>query len=185
MVEFARGLADRGVGVVTFNFLYMEQGRRTPDPKEKLEACYRQVIRAVREDSLAQGRALLVGGKSLGGRMASHLAAENDGGIRGLICLGYPLHPPGKPERERSAHFQNIRVPSLFVQGSRDAFGTPDELRPRLNLLSAPAQLRIVEGGDHSFSVPKNWPVPQRQVYESIKDDIAAWIGNLAERRGT
>jgi predicted alpha/beta-hydrolase family hydrolase len=127
MVRFAGGLASRGLDVLTFNFLYTEQRRRVPDRTAKLEACYRAAIEAARSDGPFGRNALFVGGKSMGGRIASHLAAaETDAApcaIQGVILLGYPLHPPGKPDQLRAAHLTHIRVPLLFVQGSRDPFG--------------------------------------------------------------
>src|SRR4051812_31630611 len=153
MVKLATALAGRGVRTITFNFVYSEQKRRIPDPAPKLEACYRKVIEAVR----ARGSAgkLVIGGKSMGGRMASHLAAAGDEGIAGLIMLGYPLHPPGRPDKLRVAHLEHITVPTLIVQGAKDSFGTPDELRPYLEQLKGPVELYVVDDADHSFKVPK------------------------------
>jgi uncharacterized protein len=96
-----------------------------------------------------------VGGKSMGGRIASQVAGANGDDIAGLVFLGYPLHPPGRPDILRTKHLPDIDAPMLFVQGSRDAFGTPDELTPIIRNLTAPAELCVVEGGDHSFKVPK------------------------------
>src|SRR6476661_1066396 len=128
---FASGLAERGFDVLTFNFQYMEQGRKVPDPKAKLEACYRAIIEAARANKKLKGNRLVIGGKSMGGRIASQIAAtpETAAHITALIFLGYPLHPPGRPDKLRDAHLPQITAPMLFVQGSRDAFGTPDELR--------------------------------------------------------
>jgi hypothetical protein len=179
MVGFAEGLAGRGIDVVTFNFPYMEQGRRLPDRSDVLEACFRALIRAARaRPDLAGGR-LVIGGKSLGGRMASHLGAAGVDGLAGLVFLGYPLHPPGRPEKPRSAHLARIRAPMLFVQGSRDAFGTPEELAPVLAPLGSTATVRVVAGGDHSFKVSRGGPIPQEAVFESIQDEIARWVGRL------
>ena len=156
MVSFAAGLAARGLDVITFNFLYTEQGRRAPDRGPRLEACYRAVVetaRASRPEVAA--RPLLVGGKSMGGRIASQIAAAPEGdaaetdsalNVTGLVLLGYPLHPPGRPDRTRDAHLPRVGVPMLVVQGSRDSFGTPDELRPVLAPLAA-TRLHVVEGG--------------------------------------
>jgi predicted alpha/beta-hydrolase family hydrolase len=140
MVGFAQALADRGLHVATFNFPYIEQRRRVPDSNATLEACYRAAIRAVRER--AENAAVFIGGKSMGGRIASQVAAAPDRaapGLAGLVILGYPLHPPGKPDQPRTRHWPLIEVPTLFVQGSRDPFATPDELRAALAALPAPA----------------------------------------------
>jgi hypothetical protein len=179
MVAFARGLARRGCHAVTFNFPYTEQGRRLPDRAPTLEACFRDVIAAVRaRPDLASGP-LVIGGKSMGGRMASHVAAQGLPGLAGVVALGYPLHPPGRPEQFRAEHLTRIRQPMLIVQGSRDAFGTPEELRAALVPLGATATLQVVEGGDHSFKVPKRGPITQEEVLERVQDEIARWMRRL------
>jgi uncharacterized protein len=175
MVSFANALAARGIETVTFNFSYMEQGRRLPDSKEKLEACYRAVIETIAHRKGA-GRRLAIGGKSMGGRIASQVAAAGAPDVAGLVLLGYPLHPPGKTDQLRDQHLPQIKAPMLFVQGSRDAFGTPPELQPILKRLKAPAELYEVAGGDHSFKVPKSAGVPQEDVYKAIQDRIDQWL---------
>ena len=180
MVDFARGLARRGCQAVTFNFPYTEQGRRLPDRAPTLEACFRDVIAAIRARADLATGPLVIGGKSMGGRIASHLAAQGLADLAGLVALGYPLHPPGRPEQLRALHLARIRQPMLIVQGSRDAFGTPEELRPVLGPLGATATLQVVEGGDHSFKVPKRGPITQEEVFERVQDEIARWIGRLS-----
>jgi predicted alpha/beta-hydrolase family hydrolase len=179
IVSFASGLAARGIDIITFNFLYREQGRRIPDPNDKLEACYRAVIEAVRQQMRSGRDALAIGGKSMGGRIASQVAAAGVGHLAGLVFLGYPLHPPGEPDRLRAKHLSDIKAPMLFVQGSRDAFGTPDELRPIVTPLEPPADVYVVEGGDHSFKVRKGAGVSQEDIYRAIQDHIAAWLHEL------
>jgi uncharacterized protein len=176
MVSFATELAARGIDAVTFNFFYTEHGRRAPDTNDKLEACYRAVIETVRGHKKLRGNKLAIGGKSMGGRIASQVAASGVSDLAGLVFLGYPLHPPGKPEKLRAAHLSQIRAPMLFVQGSRDTFGTPDELRPIIKRLDPPATLYVVEGGDHSFKVPKSSGVTQAEVYEAVLDEAARWL---------
>src|SRR5215467_2417257 len=180
MVRFAASLAACGIDTVTFNFVYAEQRRRVPDRNDKLERCYRAVIEAVLSGSFpddASRRKLVIGGKSMGGRIASQVAASGQEGIAGLVFLGYPLHPPGRPDKLRSKHLPDIRAPMLFVQGSHDAFGTPGELRTVLGELDVAADLFVVEGGDHSFKVPKRSATSQEQVYEFVLDEIARWLG--------
>jgi predicted alpha/beta-hydrolase family hydrolase len=186
MVHFATELAARGVDTVTFNFLYTEQGRGVPDKNDRLESCWRAVIAAVRGGhspahagkgrGKAGRRRLVIGGKSMGGRIASQIAAAGEDGVAGLVFLGYPLHPPGRPDKLRSEHLGRIRAPMLFVQGSRDAFGTPDELRAALAHANAAADLFVVEGGDHSFKVPKRGAMPQDAVYDAVLDEIVRWL---------
>jgi len=179
MVAFGTGLAARGVGVVTFDFPYMEAKRRVPDRAPVLERAYQAAIRAVRNLPGIGTHPIFIGGKSMGGRMASHVAARHAaaaGPLSGLVFLGYPLHPPGRPDEPRDAHLPDIAAPMLFVQGERDAFGTPEELRPVLARLTAPAQLMVVEGGDHSFAVPRASERSAADARESVMDAIVAWV---------
>ncbi|HXN88692.1 MAG TPA: alpha/beta fold hydrolase [Methylocella sp.] len=175
MTRFATGLAARGINVVTFNFLYTEQGRRVPDANKALEVCFRAVIEAVRHKKIGRGT-LVIGGKSMGGRIASQVAAASAPDVEGLVFLGYPLHPPGRADQLRAKHLPDITVPMLFVQGSRDAFGSPDELRPIIKELQAPADLYVVEGGDHSFKVLKRAGVIQEDAYKAVLDRIELWL---------
>jgi uncharacterized protein len=180
MVRFATSLAARGIETITFNFVYTEQRRRVPDRNDKLEHCYRTVIEAVRSGKFcddAGRRKLVIGGKSMGGRIASQVAAAGQDGIAGLVFLGYPLHPPGRPDKLRSKHLPAIRAPMLFVQGSRDAFGTPEEVRAVLGGLELAADFCVVEDGDHSFKVPKRSAMTQDQVYEFVLDEVVRWMG--------
>ncbi|HEX3281667.1 MAG TPA: alpha/beta fold hydrolase [Pyrinomonadaceae bacterium] len=178
MQLFAGGLAERGFDVLTFNFQYMEQGRKVPDPKAKLEACYCAVIEAARGHNKLKGNRLVIGGKSMGGRIASQVAAtpETAAHISALVFLGYPLHPPGRPDQLRDAHLAHIKAPMLFVQGSRDAFGTAEEIGATIKKHNLPATLHVVEGGDHSLKVPKALGTPQERVYASTIDAIALWL---------
>lgn len=180
---FATGLAERGVDVVTFNFLYTEQGRKIPDAAPRLEGCYRAVIGAALKHKKLNGNRLVIGGKSMGGRIASQVAAQDGENIAGLVFLGYPLHPPGRPDKMRSEHLPKIKAPMLFLQGSRDAFGTKDEIAEIIKKLKLPARLYAVEGGDHSLKVPKFAGLPQPQVYEAAMNEIAEWARGLAETR--
>ncbi len=172
----ATGLAARGFDVMTFNFLYKEQGRSIPDPKARLESCYQAVIKTALTHRKLKMNRLVIGGKSMGGRIASQVAAAQPDGIAGLVFLGYPLHPPGRPDKLRDEHLKDIRAPMLFVQGARDAFGTAEEIRAVIKRLRLPAKVHEIEGGDHSFKVPKSLGVPQQNVFESIMDEVGAWL---------
>lgn len=176
MVSFATKLAERGIDTLTFNFVYTEVGRRVPDANSKLEACFRGVLRSVRNHHRFGRRAFVIGGKSMGGRIATQIAADTDSNVAGLVVLGYPLHPPGKPDQLRTRHLSKIRAPMLIVQGERDAFGTPGELRPVLKEAGCRADLYIVEGGDHSFKVPKRSRLTQDLIYERIQTAIVKWL---------
>jgi predicted alpha/beta-hydrolase family hydrolase len=175
MVSFATALSARGIETVTFNFPYMEQGRRLPDSKDKLEGCYRAVIETIAHRMRGHGR-LAIGGKSMGGRIASQVAAGDVPDVAGLVLLGYPLHPPGKADQLRVKHLPDIKAPMLFVQGARDTFGTPDELQPIIKKLKVPAELFEVAGGDHSFKVLKSAGVAQEDVYKAVLDRIDQWL---------
>ena len=174
----AEGLAARGLDAMTFNFLYKEKQRGAPDPKAKLEACYRAVIEVARKQKQLKDNQLVIGGKSMGGRIASQVAAEDSEGIAGLVYLGYPLHPPGRLDKLRDEHLPNIKSPMLFVQGARDAFGTEDEIKAIIKKHRLKADLYVVASGDHSFKVPKSVK-PQPQVYEEVMDEVARWCREL------
>jgi predicted alpha/beta-hydrolase family hydrolase len=173
MVRTAAELSARSVSVATFDFPYVTAGRRVPDRAPVLEGAWRQAIEAARERFGAMP--LLIGGKSMGGRISSQVASLGaTGPIGGIVLLGYPLHPPGRPEQRRDSHLAAIREPMLFVQGSRDAFGTADEIRTVLPSL-ARATLHEIDGGDHSFKVPGG-KARQEPVFLAIMDAVAAWI---------
>ena len=176
MVAFANALAERGIDIVTFNFLYAELRHRIPDPNARLENCWRAVIEIVRSRITSHAGSLAIGGKSMGGRIASQVAAGEGRGLAGLVFLGYPLHPPGRPDRLRAAHLGDVKAPMLFVQGSRDPFGSPAELQPIISQLDPAAELFVVEGGDHSFKVPKSAGFRQQDVHRAIQDRIETWL---------
>ncbi len=147
METIASGVASAGIRVARFEFPYMRRRRETgaggaPDPGPVLMQSWRETI-----EQLGGGERLVIGGKSLGGRIASMVA--DDAGVRGLVCLGYPFHPPGKPEQLRVRHLERLRTPALIVQGARDAFGRPDEVGEYQ--LSAAIRIEWLEDGDHSF----------------------------------
>jgi predicted alpha/beta-hydrolase family hydrolase len=177
MVDFARALAALGVDVITFNFLYTEQGRKIPDRAPTLEACYRAVIETVYAKVTSARHALFIGGKSMGGRIATQVAAADpELRLSGLVLLGYPLHPPGKPTERRDKHLPAIGRPMLFVQGTRDAFGTPEELAPVLVTMQPPPAVHVVAKGDHSFKLPRKDPVAQAAVYADVQRAIVDFI---------
>jgi predicted alpha/beta-hydrolase family hydrolase len=171
MTRMATALSGRGIETITFNFLYSEKKKRVPDKNDKLEAVWRRIIETFQE----KNRALVIGGKSMGGRIASQVAAADPAGIAGLVFLGYPLHPPGRPEQLRSKHLPDIKAPMLFVQGSKDAFGTPEELKPILKPLKN-AELCVVDNGDHSFKVPKSAGVSQHKIDAFVLDQVESWL---------
>jgi uncharacterized protein len=177
MVDFADALSARGLDVVTFNFLYIEQGRRIPDRAPALEACYRSVIEAVRARVESARRTLFIGGKSMGGRIATQVAAADpDLHVSGLVLLGYPLHPPGKPAERRDKHLPAIGRPMLFVQGTRDAFGTPNDLAPVLAAMTPAPAVHAVAQGDHSFKLSRKDPAMQAKAYADAQQAILTFV---------
>ena len=185
MINFARGLSEHGaIDIMTFDFLYMHQRRKVPDRMPQLVACYRAVIAAARMhlDSARDG--LFIGGKSMGGRAATHVAAADPAlHLSGIVLLGYPLHPPRRPDQMRDAHLPNVKYPMLFVQGTRDTFGTPDELRPVLGKISPAPTLHVVEGGDHSFKIGGKDPKKQLAAYAEAQKTIIDWMAGSRGRR--
>jgi len=184
MRMFAKGLAARGLDVMTFNFVYMEQGRSVPDQKPKLEACFRAVIEAALNHKILKNNKLVVGGKSMGGRIASQVVAAEEkdpfvSEVAGLVFLGYPLHPPGQTTKLRVEHLEHVGKPMLFVQGTRDALGTPDEIQPYVKDLSPRAKIYAIEGGDHSFKAPKKFGLPQEEIYQAAMDEIDRWARKI------
>jgi uncharacterized protein len=176
MVRTAEGLAARGIVTATFDFPYMSAGKSVPDKPPVLEQAWRAAIERARVEMA--GVPLFIGGKSMGGRMASHVASQGCPGLAGLVFLGYPLHPPGKPEQRRDAHLPAIAEPMLFVQGSRDAFGTAEEIRALLSRLRR-ATLHEVPGGDHSFKVSGRGAPKPDVVLDGILDVVRDWIVKL------
>ena len=175
MVKAAKALADRNITCATFDFPYITAGRKVPDRAPVLEEHWRKVLAdaAGRVGSLPT----FIGGKSMGGRIASHIASQGIEGVRGLVFFGYPLHPPGRPDQRRDAHLPQIDEPMLFVQGSRDPFGTEAEITALLPQLQR-ATLHVVAGGDHSFKVPGGVKAQQAAFDEAI-NAAAAWIKSV------
>jgi predicted alpha/beta-hydrolase family hydrolase len=180
VVRTARAFAARGLDVVTFNFLYSEARRKVPDRPDRLEACYRAVVEQAVAWPRFDGNAVFIGGKSMGGRMASQIAARSGWSMRdrlcGLVFLGYPLHPPGRPDQLRSGHLPDVAAPMLFLQGTRDAFGTPDEIRTVLSGLGIEATVYAVEGGDHSLALPRSAASRQAEVDARTLEFATEWI---------
>jgi predicted alpha/beta-hydrolase family hydrolase len=184
IVAFARALSALDVTVVTFNFPYIEQGRRIPDRAPVLESCFHAVVDAARADVAPAPGALFIGGKSMGARIATQVAAADSGlEIDGLVLLGYPLHPPGRPTERRDKHLPSVGRPMLFIQGTRDTFGTPGELEPVLLNISPTPVVHIVNGGDHSFKVTKRDADAQLAVYADVQRIIVSWMEALERAR--
>ena len=189
MVNYATGLAQRGITVVTFNFPYMEKKRRTPDRAPLLEDAFRRAVVAAATHPDVTFKKLFIGGKSMGGRIATHLGAsleswpESAAKPAGIISFGYPLAPPrGKRTGDRVTHLKTLKVPTLIVQGTRDPFGGPDEITEAIADASPapPIEIVSVEGGDHSFAVLKSSGRDQHAVHAEILDKVADWVATRA-----
>ncbi len=173
LVRLAEAVAETGRAALLYNFPYSERRRRVPDPPAVLEAT---VVAVAAHARAALGTsALVLGGKSMGGRIASQAVAKGLG-AEGLVFLGYPLHPPGRFDTLRDTHLPGIAVPMLFVQGTRDAFARPDLLAAVLGRLGERATLHSIDGGDHSFAVPRGTGRAPAQVEEDVASAITAWL---------
>ena len=169
------------LAVLRFNYAYAELmvrsgGRRPPERRPALESVHQAAVEVAR--ARFPGLPLLGGGKSLGGRIATLMAADGVP-FDGLVLLGYPLHPPGKPERQRVEHFPSVGVPTLFLQGTRDALADLDLLRPALERFQGPATLHVVEGGDHSFAVLRRSGRTPEDVLEELAAATASWTSEV------
>lgn len=174
----ATALAERAIATLRYQFPYVEAGRRRPDPKPTLLATVRAAVDAARER--AGGLPLLAGGKSMGGRMTSIAAADEPlPDVCGLVFLGFPLHAAGRPGDERAAHLARVTVPMLFLQGTRDRLADPGRLRPVCDGLGARVTLHLVEGGDHSFHVPKRSGRSDAEVVDELARVVADWSATL------
>jgi len=193
IVSYANALAERGITVVTFNFPYMEKRRKTPDRAPVLEDAFRRAIAGAIAHRHVKASKLFIGGKSMGGRIATHLASgiagdgAHDNAVQwpdapkpsGVIAFGYPLAPPrSKRTGDRVTHLKMLTVPTLIVQGTRDPFGGPDEITEAIAdaVPPPPIEIMTVEGGDHSFAVLKSSGRDPNQVHAEIQDAVANWI---------
>jgi uncharacterized protein len=178
MGGISRALAAAGIATLRYQFPYMAAGRRRPDPRPLLMATVRAAVASGRE--LAPGVPLLAGGKSMGGRMTSQAAAEAAlAGVRGLVFLGFPLHPAGRPGTERADHLAALDLPLLFLQGERDRLCDLGLLRPILERLAAPATLHVVPDADHGFHLPKRSGRSDAEVLADLARMVAAWVAQL------
>ena len=174
----AQRLAERSIATLRYQFPYMEQRARRPDPPAVAAAT---VLAAVIEAaSVAPGLPLVAGGKSFGGRMTSTAQAEEPlPGVRGLVFLGFPLHPPGRPGDSRAEHLARVQIPMLFLQGDRDQFADLKLLKPVVKGLGERATLHLVEGGDHSFHVLKRSGRTDLEVIADLVETIVAWTAGI------
>lgn len=171
---FTRALNDEGVATLRFNFPYREAGRKFPDRPPAAIATWRAAMDTARTRSEADGERIWAAGKSFGGRMAS-MAVADGMPAAGLVYLGYPLHPPGKPEKVRDEHLYGLTLPMLFLQGSRDTFATPELLEGVVSRIGPTAALNWIDGGDHSFAVAGRKRSAE-EIGASLADPVAAFM---------
>jgi uncharacterized protein len=182
MAAIARGLADRGVATLRFQFPFIERGSKRPDPPQAAHAAVRAAIREASKQ--LPDVPLFAGGKSYGGRMTSQAqAAEPLANVLGLVFLGFPLHPAGKPSIERAGHLADVGLPMLFLQGTRDPLAHLGLLRSATATLQSPLTLHVVCGADHSFHVPARSGRTDEQVLEELIVTMAEWMRQIVGRR--
>ena len=178
MEAVSAGLGERGVATLRYQFPYMEKGSKRPDPPAVAQAAVRAAV--AEAGRRCPGLPLIAGGKSFGGRMTSTAQAEAPlPGVRGLLFLGFPLHPPGRPDDKRAEHLAQVRVPMLFLQGDRDEFADLTLLRPVVQRLGERATLHLVEGGDHSFHVLKRSGRTDADVMTELVATVDRWATKL------
>lgn len=177
MQKTARALVTRGVNLVRFNFLYKERKSGRPDPMPKLQECYSAVVDRVRSE--LNPKKLVIGGRSMGGRAASMMAADGFD-CDGLLLYAYPLHPAGQPEKLRDAHLSSIEVPVLCFNGTRDALCMPSLMEKALETVTTKWRMEWIEGADHSFHVLKSSGKTDSQVTEEIGNVSSAWIKGVS-----
>lgn len=177
MEAVAQELAARGIATLRYQFPYMEQGGKRPDTPKVAHAAVRAAVAKAKQ--LMPGLPLIAGGKSFGGRMTSQAEALEPLGVRGLAFFGFPLHPAGAPSDERAAHLSDVRLPMLFLQGTRDALAEVSLLKPVVKKLGKGATLHLVDDADHSFHVPAKTGRKDAQVRGEILDAFAAWVASL------
>jgi uncharacterized protein len=180
METVASGLAERGVASLRYQFPYMEKGSKRPDSPTVAQATVRAAVAEAKRR--CSGLSLIAGGKSFGGRMTSQAqAAAPLEGVHGLAFFGFPLHPAGKPSSDRAEHLSRVRMPMLFLQGSRDKLAELRLLEPAVESLGPRAALHLVRDADHSFHVPARSGRHDREVMDEILDSFAAWVGKIRE----
>jgi len=181
MAAAAGELAERGIASLRYQFPYMEQRGKRPDPPKLAQAAVRAAVAEAAR--LVPSLPLVAGGKSFGGRMTSQAQAASPlPGVRGLVFLGFPLHPAGKPSDERAEHLFDVQIPTLFVQGTRDALADLELLRPVIKRLGARASLRLFEDADHSFHVPARSGRRDADVRREMLDAFAEWTLSVISR---
>jgi predicted alpha/beta-hydrolase family hydrolase len=178
MAAVATESARRGIGTLRYQFPYIERGAKRPDPPQLAQATVRAAVAAA--VALAPGHLLIAGGKSFGGRMTSQAQARAPlQGVHGLMFLGFPLHPAGRPSQDRGAHLFDVQIPMLFLQGTRDSLASLDEIEPLCSKLGGRATLRLFAGADHSFHVPARTGRKDAEVLSEVIDTFAAWLGSV------
>ena len=181
MAAVAAGLGERQIATLRYQFPYMERGGKRPDPPKLAQASVRAAV--AQASRLVPELPLFAGGKSFGGRMMSQAQAAGAlPGVRGLVFLGFPLHPAGRPSQDRGKHLFDVQIPMLFLQGTRDTLALPDQVQPLCEALGVRATLKLIEHADHSFHVPARTGRTDAQVLSDMLDALAAWIDAVVPR---
>ena len=182
IVLLSTGLCQAGYAALRFNFPYREKGRKVPDTQDTLVLTWQSVYQFLKEHCEHDTDRIVAAGKSMGGRVASQMAADGLLPARRLVFLGYPLHSPGRKEKMRDAHLYRIQIPMLFFAGTRDRLCDITRLKGVLSRLKTPWHLETVEGGDHSFRVIKSAGMPQQEVYQGILNKTIEWLRSAKEQ---
>jgi len=178
MTDIAEKLAERGIATLRYQFLYMEQGSKRPDTPKAAHAAVRAAV--LEASRLVPNLPLFAGGKSFGGRMTSQAQAVSPlPGVRGLVFLGFPLHPAGKPSNDRAKHLFDVRIPMLFLQGTRDSLADLQLIEALCNQLGVSATLKLFQDADHSFHVPARSGRKDSDVIVQVLDQLTAWIETI------
>ncbi len=181
MESLASKIANKNITVFRYNFAYIEQKKRSPDPPNILMACIKSAVLKAQD---LYSFHVFAGGKSLGGRMTSSAASKNMlTGIKGIIFFGFPLHAPGRPSNERAEHLFSVNLPLLFLQGTKDKLADLDLLKPVIKKIGDEARLHIIEGADHSFHVPKSTGKNDEDILNELAEKSREWINKQIKQK--
>lgn len=176
LVLLARAAVKSGWASLRFNFLYREEGRKSPDRQEVLEEAWKSALAVMRSSLEGAGKSLIGAGKSLGGRVMSQMVSRGELPLEGLVFLGYPLHAPGKKEQPRDAHLYGLDLPMLFFAGTRDSLCDLSTLGDVIGRMGGDVELEVIEGGDHSFHVPKSSGLTEDEIDLRITGKTLDWL---------
>ena len=180
IVALAEGLAIAGCVTLRFNFPYKEKGKKSPDSQQKLIHTWQCAYAYMQHKQKFPVKRIIAVGKSMGGRVASQMVADSQMDVAALIFLGYPLHAPGKKDQLRDAHLYRIRVPMLFFAGTKDPLCDMDKLNTVLDNMPSHRDLEVIDGGNHSFNLPKSFSLSEADVHRQILEKCVGWVKQVS-----